>query len=100
MQKEHAHAKRQCENTENQKESVQRRSLCQLAYKKLENIRNISNEKCETVIKEYLILGNLYVLIKEFYRIVFSQKSEKLETWISGAKEHDIPELQSFVEGI
>ena len=99
MQKERAHAKSQCENTENQKEYIQRRSLCQLVYKKLENIRNISNEQYETVIKEYPILGELYTLIKEFHRIMFSHKAEELETWISEAKVHDIQELQSFLEG-
>lgn len=98
MQKERAHAKSQCENTENQKEYIKRRSLCQLVYKKLENIRNISNEQYETVIKEYPILGELYTLIKEFHRIMFSQKAEELETWISEAKVHDIQELQSFLE--
>lgn len=87
-QKERAHAKSQCENTENQKEYIQRRSLCQLVYKKLENIRNISNEQYETVIKEYPILG-----------IMFSHKAEELETWISEAKAHDIQEIQSFLEG-
>ena len=65
---------------------MQRRSLCQHLYKKLENIRNLSNEKYETV-------------IKEFHRIMFSHKAEELETWIYEAKAHDIQELQSFLEG-
>jgi len=99
MQKEHAYAKSECEKTENQKEYIQRRSLCQLVYKKLENVRNLSNEQYETVIKEYPILGELYTLIKEFYRIMFSHKAEELEIWISEAKTHDIPELQSFLGG-
>lgn len=90
MQKERAHAKSQCENIENQKEYIQRRNLCQLVSKKLENIRNLSNEQYETVIKEYLILGELYTLIKEFHRIMFSHKADELEKWISEAKAHDI----------
>lgn len=99
IQKERAHVKSQCQNTENQKEYVQRRSLCQLVYKNLEKVQNISNEQYETVIKEYPILGELYTLIKEFNKIIFSQKAEELEAWISGAKKYDIPELQSFLEG-
>jgi transposase len=78
---------------------VQRKSLCHLVYKKLEKIQNLSDEQYETVLKEYPIFGELYTLIKEFNRIIFSQKVEELDTWISGAKEHDIPELQSFLEG-
>lgn len=100
VQKERAHVKRQCENKENQKEYVQRRSLCQLIYKKLEKIQNLSDEQYETVIKEYPILGELYSMIKEFHKIVFSKKAEELDTWISQSKKHDIPELQSFLEGI
>lgn len=99
MQKERGHSKRQCRNTENQKEYVQRRSLCQLIYKKLEKIQNLSNEQYETIIKEYSILGELYTLIKEFHKIIFSHKAEEIETWISGSQKYDIPELQSFLEG-
>lgn len=99
MQKERAHVKRQCGNKENQKEYVQRRSLCQLVYKKLENIQSLSNEQYETVIKEYPILGELYTMINEFHKIIFSKKAEELDTWISKSKKHDIPELQSFLEG-
>lgn len=99
VQKERALAKSQCQNTENQKEYVQRRSLCQLVYNNLEKVQNISNEQYETVIKEYPILGELYTLIKEFNKIIFSQKADELEAWISEAKKHDIPELQSFLEG-
>jgi hypothetical protein len=66
MQKERAHAKHQCENTKNQKEYVQCKSLYQLVYNKQEKIKNLSNEQYETVIKEYPILGELYTLIKEF----------------------------------
>lgn len=99
MQKERAHVKSQCENIGMQKEYVQRRSLCQLIYKKLEKIQSLSNEQYEEVIKEYPILGELYTMIKEFNRIIFSQKAEELETWISEARKHDIPELQSFLDG-
>lgn len=99
MQKERSHIKRQCENIEKQKEYVQRRSLCQLIYKKQEKIQSLSNEQYDKVIKEYPILGELYTMIKEFNRIIFSQKAEELETWISEAKKHDVPELQSFIEG-
>ena len=31
---------------------------------------------------------------------MFSQKPEKLDTWIKSAQKYDIPELQSFIEGI
>ena len=39
-------------------------------------------------------------MVKEFYIVIFSKKPEKLDIWIESAKKHDIPELQTFVEGI
>jgi DNA-binding CsgD family transcriptional regulator len=66
IQKECAHVKRQCENTGKQKEYVQRKSLYQLIYKKLEKLQNLSNEQYEIVIKEYPILGILYTMINDF----------------------------------
>lgn len=41
MQKVRAHVKRQCEDIGRLKEYIQRRSLCQLIYKRLKKIRNI-----------------------------------------------------------
>ena len=38
--------------------------------------------------------------MKEFHTAIFSKKPEKLDTWIKSAQKQDIPELQSFVEGI
>jgi len=100
MQKERAHAKCQCENICKQKDYVQRKNLCQLIYKNLEKVKNLSDEKYETVIKEYPILLTLYTMIKDFHRIIFSKKPEELETWICEAKKLDISELHSFIEGL
>ncbi len=38
--------------------------------------------------------------MKEFHAAIFSKKPEKLDTWIEYAQKQNIPELQSFVEGI
>ncbi len=46
------------------------------------------------------MLSTLYSLVKEFHTAIFSKRADKLEAWIESAKKHDIPELQSFVEGI
>ena len=48
----------------------------------------------------YLTAGVIYTLVKEFHTAMFSQKPEKLDLWIKSAKKYDIPELQSFMEGI
>ena len=83
-----------------QSEFIQRKSLCQLIYKKLENIAIITAGQYKQALETYPLLNTLYSLVKEFHAAIFSKKPEKVDTWIESAKKHDIPELQSFVVGI
>ena len=83
-----------------QSEFIQRKSLCQLIYKKLEDVATITAEQYGQALEKYPRLGQLYTLVKEFHTVMFSQKPEKLDTWIKSAQKYDIPELQSFIEGI
>lgn len=100
MQKERAHSLTQCGEKTVTKEYVQRKSLCQLIYKKLEKIYTISEVQYNAVIKNYPILGEIYALIRDFYRIVFTQKADELDRWIMDAKKYqDISELQTFIDG-
>ena len=46
------------------------------------------------------MLSALYSLVKEFHTAIFSKRPKKLDAWTESARKHDIPELQSFVEGI
>ena len=68
--------------------------------KSWKKIQSLSKEQYEIVIKEYPILSMLYTMIKDFYRIIFSQKVEELESWIAQSKKLDISEIQSFIEGL
>ena len=81
-------------------EFIQRKSLCQLIYKKLENAATITAGQHKQALETYPFLSALYSLVKEFHTTIFSKNPEKLDAWIESAKKHDIPELQSFVEGI
>ena len=90
----------QKEREKPQSEFIQRKSLCQLIYKKLENVATITAGQYKQALETYPLLSTLYSLVKEFHAAVFSKKPRKLDTWIESARKHDIPELQSFVEGI
>ncbi len=82
-------------------EFIQRKSLCQLIYKKLENVATITAKQYKQALETYPLLSTLYSLVKEFHTAIFSKKPEKLDAWIESARKHDdIPELQSFMEGI
>lgn len=97
MQKERAHKNTQCKSKAPEFEYIQRKSLCQLIYKKLENINRLSQKLYEAVIKKYPHIGNLYTTLKGFHRIVFSQKPNELETWISGTAAYNSQKLFSFL---
>ena len=53
------------------KEYVQRRSLTQLIYKGLDDVKTISQEQYEQVLKSSSAIADLYVTIKEFYEIIY-----------------------------
>lgn len=100
MQKERVQMQEQTEQDKLRSELIQRKSLCQLLYKKLENVAAITENQYEQALIKYPLLSSLYSLVKEFHAAIFSKKPEKLDAWIKSAQEHDIPELQSFFEGI
>jgi len=45
-------------------------------------------------------LSELYTLTKDFCNVIFSKKPTKLDEWINAAQKYDIPELQTFINGI
>ena len=81
-------------------EFIQRKSLCQLIYKKLEDVATITDGQYKQALEAYPLLSAIYSLVKEFHTAIFSKKPEKLDTWIESARKQDISELQLFVKGI
>ena len=81
-------------------EYVQRKSLCQLVYKKLEDIGTITVKQYQEVLKKYPLLSELYALTKDFYSVIFSKNPAKLDDWINTAQKYDISELQTFLNGV
>lgn len=99
MQKERKHAQTQNAIGSQTVDYVQRKSLCQIIYKELEDIPVFSQKQYEAVIRKYPILGQLYARLKEFYEIMFSKDPGKLGEWLDAMAEMGIPEIASFVEG-
>jgi len=104
MQKERAH-RNSCRNASfssgNRHEYIHRRTLTKLIYKKLEDVPLISEAQYHVVIETYTELAEIYTLIKDFCRIIFSKKPDEILIWIQHARKmQNISELQSYVEGI
>lgn len=100
MQKERTHLKNSVQQNKPKVEYVPRKFMCQLIYKELEQIKGLTQEQYEAVIKKFPVLGELYSLLKEFHRIVFSHKSEDLDQWIQTAFRLKIDELDSYLNGL
>lgn len=99
MQKERSHAKRS--GIQVGKDYIYRITLSQLVYRKLEDVKLITQEQYDAVLKQYPELAVLYGILRDFHRIVFSKKAEDLEQWIEQASYVEaIPELRSYVEGL
>ena len=74
MQKERSRMREQEEQDNPQSEFIQRKSLCQLIYKKLEDVVTITVGQYEQALETYPLLSALYSLVKEFHTAIFSQK--------------------------
>ena len=99
MQKERARAKRS--GLHGGKDYIHRITLSQLVYRKLEDVKLITQDQYEALLKQYPELAALYGILREFHRIVFSKKAEDLEHWVEQASNWDtIPELKSFIDGL
>lgn len=81
-------------------EMVQRKALSQLIYKKIEDVFIINPDQYKKVLETYPVLGNLYAAIKEFHEIIYSRHSDRLEQWLNKLEKFDIPELQTYVNGV
>ncbi len=69
MQKERSRMREQDEQGNPQSEFIQRKSLCQLIYKKLEDVATITAGQYGQALETYPLLSTLYSLVKEFQTI-------------------------------
>lgn len=100
MQKERTHQKNSSKNEKELVEYIPRKHLSQLIYRKLEEVKGLTREQYEAIVKKYPILGKLYILLREFHSILFSQKEEKLDSWITNANSLHIEELDTYINGL
>lgn len=71
-----------------------------LMDKGLSDVKTITKTQYEQVLKTYPVITELYAAIKEFYEILYSRRDERLETWLEKIENFNIPELQTYVNGI
>ncbi len=100
MQKEREHQKKcETENPES-KEYIPRKWMVQLIYKAIDNVKGITLEQYEEIIKKYPTLGKAYELLRNFHELMFSKNLDKLEPWIEKAEKLQIDEINSYLAGL
>lgn len=98
MQKEREHQKRKVDNVVGGIEYVPRKLLCKLLYRK--EVKGLSEYQYNALIEKYDILGKVYRVIEQFYKIVYAKKYEELEAWMEEARLLEIPEVDSYLNGM
>lgn len=81
-------------------EFVQRKSLSQLIYKNIEDVYLINTNQRDAVMAKFPILADLYAVIREFYSMMFSKKSDRIDAWLKTLEKLNIPEIQTYVNGV
>lgn len=100
MQKERAHQQSIGKQSAEPVEYIPRKFMSQLIYRKIEEIKGLTQEQYESALKKYPVLADLYAVLKEFHRMVFSQKGDELDTWIETAGNLQIEEIDSYLGGL
>lgn len=100
MQKERTHLKSVSKNENEPVEYIPRKFFCQLIYRKLECVKGLTLKQYEAAIKRYPVLGKIYSLLREFHRIIFSHQSKELDSWITKAKQLEIDEVDTYINGL
>ncbi len=93
MQKECEHQKK-CETESPElKEYIPRKWMVQLIYKTIDHVKGITQEKYEAIIRKYPVLGKAYQMLKNFHEIMFSQRVDRLESWMEETEKLQITEI-------
>ena len=79
------------------KQIVERTTMISLLYKEIEEVKNITKEIFDEVIKMFPEAGKIYEIIKEFKEIMFSKKENELDKWINKTRALKITEINSFI---
>jgi transposase/predicted transcriptional regulator len=101
MQKEREHQKNAgMQKEESKKEYIARKWMIQLIYHKLDQVKAITGEQYEEVLKKYPTIGIIYNLLRQFHEIIFSKEYSRLDEWMHKANSLGITEIDSYISGL
>jgi len=81
-------------------EQIRRKHLISLLYKKIDNVKSITTRQLNMVLELHPDLVDIYQISRKFKELLFGQNADKLDEWINQTSSLNIPELNSFINGI
>lgn len=79
---------------------IERKNLLKLLYHPIEKVKEITNEHFLKVCCEYDCFKIIHSLVWGFKNILLGDNVDELDNWIIKANEVNIPEINSFINGI
>jgi transposase len=79
---------------------IKRRWLVKLLYKPIDKVKEISEKQLNHITVKYPVVGTLYDIVQSFKEILSTKRVDELDKWIESAAEHNIDEINSFINGI
>jgi predicted transcriptional regulator len=81
-------------------ELIERKYMIRLLYKPLTEVKGITFEQYDAVVKKYPQAAVVYRVIKMFRRAINSKKTKRLLIWINAVRALDVPEFNAFINGL
>lgn len=81
-------------------EFIERTLLIKLLYKPLKDVKKLSESQLSRVLSTYPLFDKIYKLVLKFKNILKISNPNNLDLWIEEAKQLDINEINSFINGI
>lgn len=88
------------ESTNENVEFIERSLLIKLLYKPLKDVKKLSESQLNKVLSAYPLFDKIYQLVLKFKDILKGSNPNNLNLWIGEAKQLEINEINSFINGI
>jgi hypothetical protein len=81
-------------------EQIERKWLVKLLYKSPDQVKEINEGQVRRVLSEYPVVSQIFDAVKSFKEILFSKKTEDLDSWMQEASLLNLEEVDSFINGL
>jgi len=81
-------------------EQVSRKHLISLLYKEIDKVKAITMKQLKIILESHPHLVTIYDVSRKFKELLFNENVDELNEWMKQTSALNIPELNSFVNGI